>query len=113
MHEESISILQKLGNIPLYITHLCYSYSEGGKREESLRILDDILKRSKHEYFPSSFIGGVYGNLGDKDKAFAWLEKSLEEFDPANWGIKIHPMFENLYSDPRWMVLMNKIRLAD
>jgi tetratricopeptide (TPR) repeat protein len=113
MYEEGISILQKLPNIPLYATFLGYIYSKAGKKEETQRILDEILERSKHEYIQPNLIAALYGNLGDKDKAFEWLERGFEDHDSQNWCIKVEPMFDDLRSDPRWTDLMKKMNLAD
>jgi len=51
--------------------------------------------------------------LGDKDRAFNWLEKAVEERSFINWCIKVDPKLEDLHSDPRWMSLMEKMGLAD
>ena len=68
-------------------------------------------EKSEEGYF-SPFQTIVYAGLGETDKALEWLEKSIEERD-TNWTIKIEPLFDDLYSDPRRTKLMEKMNLAD
>ena len=58
-------------------------------------------------------IARVYAGLGEKDKTFEWLDKSVEVRDPENWCIKVDPYFDDLRSDPRWSKLMERMGLAD
>ena len=58
-------------------------------------------------------IASVYAGLGEKNKVFEWLEKSVKEHDPTNWCTKVVPTFDDLHSDTRWRKLMEKMGLAD
>jgi len=59
---------------------------------------------------PSPFIiGGLYTLLGDKDKAFEWLEKAYREQDALMpWFIR-NPFFNSIRSDPRYHDLMHRL----
>jgi hypothetical protein len=48
--------------------------------------------------------------LGDKDRAFAWLEKAIEERD-LGMGLKWDGYFESLRSDPRFDTLLRHMKL--
>jgi hypothetical protein len=55
----------------------------------------------------------IYTGLGEKDQAFAWLEKVYEEGDGRALGeVKVNPMFDRLRSDPRFANLMRRVNLA-
>jgi hypothetical protein len=41
---------------------------------------------------------GIYTALGDKDKAFFWLEKALEQKSPDLVEINSSPLFDSLHS---------------
>ncbi len=90
-----------------------FNYLKCLKIESVPNLLGEILERSKHEYIQPMLVAVLYGGLGDKDKAFEWLEKGFEDHDPMNWCIKVEPMFDSLHSDPRWKQLMKKMNLAD
>jgi len=45
--------------------------------------------------------------LGDKDGAFLWLERGIEERDQTVLGLKVGPEWDPIRSDPRYHVLAN------
>jgi hypothetical protein len=53
-----------------------------------------------------------FAQLGEKDKAFAELEKAYEERNYAFFAIKEDPRFDPLRDDPRFNELLKKIGLA-
>jgi len=53
----------------------------------------------------------VYAGLGEKDEAFAWLEKSLEAHDKGLAYLKIDPCLDPLRSDPRFDRLVRRVGL--
>lgn len=54
------------------------------------------------------YIVFIYAGLGEKDKAFEWLNKGFEVRDDWFVGLKPSPMFDSLCSDPRFEVLLKK-----
>jgi hypothetical protein len=54
----------------------------------------------------------IYVGLKEKDQAFAWLDKTLEERDfLALSNLKLDPLWDPLRSDPRFADLMRLIGL--
>jgi adenylate cyclase len=53
----------------------------------------------------------VYAALGDKDKAFAWLDEADKSHDLNVMRIKMDPRFASLRSDPRFAGLVRRIGL--
>ncbi len=51
----------------------------------------------------------AYALIGDKDNAFASLEKALAQRDPQLIWLKVDPRFDNLRSDPRFRTMLKKI----
>lgn len=60
-------------------SYLGYAYGVSGNREAALEILNQLLELREKQYVAEINIARVYGGLGDKDKAFEWLEKAVEE----------------------------------
>lgn len=56
-------------------------------------------------------IGVIYASLGDKDSAFAWLEKSLVNHEGELALLKVDPVLESLRDDPRYTDLLRRINL--
>src|SRR5581483_11449051 len=60
-----------------------------GKRQEALAALHQLENPAPDAPPPNAFdIGVIYGTLGDRDQAFAWLEKAYE--DRNVWFLKVH-----------------------
>jgi serine/threonine-protein kinase len=115
MHEEAIASLEtaaKIDDSPLIRGVLAYSLARAGRRADAQHVIDELILASKTKFVSQSTIAMGYGGLGDKNKAFQWVEKSLESHDEAIFWIYKHPMFSPLRDDPRYKELLKKLNLA-
>jgi tetratricopeptide (TPR) repeat protein len=55
----------------------------------------------------------IYTRLGEKDKAFAWLQKAYEERSGAMVFLNAEPFWDPLRSDPRFKDLVRRVGLPD
>ena len=78
-----------------------------GFRQEKLRT---ITERSKTEYIRPHTFASNYAWLGDKENAFLWLRKSLDERDPVV-SLKIDQEFDFLRDDPRYFEILRRLNL--
>ena len=60
---------------------------------------------------PSFFAAMIYGQLGQKDRAFNWLERGYRERSPAFSALKVDPCWDPLRSDPRFKDLVRRVGL--
>jgi TolB-like protein/Tfp pilus assembly protein PilF/pimeloyl-ACP methyl ester carboxylesterase/predicted Ser/Thr protein kinase len=118
MYEEAIEELRKEkevpgGMAPRVDAALGAIDALTGKTDEAEQVLENLIKRSKKEYIPPSFIAGLSFVVEGTDQGFDWLDKAYEEHD--NWlcHLKVDPLFEllDLRSDPRYIALLKKINL--
>ena len=118
MHEQAIAEIRRareLGNIESQnLVWLGIAYANWGKRSEALECLTRLNQLSKHDYVVPTLPALLYSRLGDKQQAFAWLEKAYQERDP--WLLVIftqkgEPGFDPLRSDPRYADLLRRIGL--
>jgi TolB-like protein/Flp pilus assembly protein TadD len=58
-------------------------------------------------------IAWISAPLGDKDRAFAALEKARASRDPSMSWLRNRSNLEPLFTDPRWNVLLRQVGLAD
>ena len=68
-------------------------------------------EQSRRMYVDPALIAGGYALLGEKDKAFTWLEKAYAE--KSHW-LTYHlddPTFDSLRSDPRYADLRSRMNL--
>jgi tetratricopeptide (TPR) repeat protein len=93
------------GSTP-FISNLAYAYAVSNRRNEAVKILNDLKTRSTRD---ASEIALIYLGLGEKDQAMKWLETAYaEHFNPS---ILVRPAFDPLRSDPRFQNLMHRIGL--
>jgi TolB-like protein/Flp pilus assembly protein TadD len=93
------------------LSDLGYSYAISGRRAEALAVLKDLqAKYEKHEALGRD-LTAVYVGLGDKDQAFAWLEKDFQAHNGQLARIRWEPPFESLRSDPRFAGLLRRMGL--
>jgi serine/threonine protein kinase/TolB-like protein/Tfp pilus assembly protein PilF len=86
------------------------AYAVAGRRKQALEILDELSALSKRSYFSSCFIASIYAGLGDRDHAFARLEKAYTERDTWLSFLKVDPAFDPLRSDPRFQGLLRRMK---
>jgi tetratricopeptide (TPR) repeat protein len=80
-----------------------------GKASEARAMLAAI-EHSESGEAPNAFdVACVYAALGDRDKAFQWLEQSYR--DRSILSLKIHPMLDPIRSDPRYADLLARTGL--
>jgi TolB-like protein/Tfp pilus assembly protein PilF len=76
-----------------------------GKRQEALR----ILGRMERNYGSAMHSALVYWFLGEKDRAFVYLERAFEERNGALIVMRFAPEWEPLRSDPRFEQLERRV----
>jgi tetratricopeptide (TPR) repeat protein len=99
------------GDSPDELASLGCVYARSGKRDEARKIVEDLKEKAKKRYIAPSVIAELYVALGEKDQAFAWLDKAYEDHDFLLVLLKIQSTFDNLRSDPRFTVLLKRIGL--
>ena len=83
-----------------------------GKTAEARTILSQFLELSQRKYVSPEQIALIYANLGEKDRAFAWLDRAYEARSANLITVMLaSPAYDPLRSDPRFEVLLRKIGL--
>ncbi|OGD26005.1 MAG: hypothetical protein A2V57_10480 [Candidatus Aminicenantes bacterium RBG_19FT_COMBO_65_30] len=96
---------------PLPLAALGHAYGMAGKKKDAQEILEKLLENSKRIFVPAYDIAAVQVGLGEKDQAFEWLSKALEERSGFLVYIKCDRRFDGLRSDPRYEALLKRIGL--
>jgi TolB-like protein/DNA-binding winged helix-turn-helix (wHTH) protein len=89
---------------------LARGYSKSGYKPALQELVQGMEKHARRAYFAPWIIAHFYGELDDKDRAFAWLEKCYEQH--ALQFLKVDPLWsDNLRSDPRFAELVHRMGL--
>ncbi len=75
-------------------------------------LIDEGLKLDKRIYLRPYNLAVCHSILGEKDKAFEWLEKVLEIGSDYVFCFKTDPGLDNVRSDPRFTVLLERVGLS-
>ena len=115
-NEEATAEFQKAvglsGRAGTYLGNLGYCYAVTGRRAEALAILKELEEKYARRESTAQFLAGVYTGLGDKDQAFAWLEKDFAQHSGQLPTIAWRLHFEDLRSDPRYADLLRRMGLT-
>ncbi|HKY03510.1 MAG TPA: tetratricopeptide repeat protein, partial [Blastocatellia bacterium] len=114
MYREAIQEFEKgvkLSASPLLIAHLGHAYAAFGKKEDARRVLAE-LERQKEKYVSPYRVAAIYAELGEKDQAFAWLEKAYNERDIWLINLRVDPVFKTLRSEGRLADLLARLGLS-
>jgi hypothetical protein len=74
-------------------------------------VLAELHERAQHAYVRPLAFAWISIGLGQKEQAFAWLEKAYEEHEPYLTLLPADPVYDSLRPDPRFTGLLRKIGL--
>jgi tetratricopeptide (TPR) repeat protein len=115
MYEEAIAEYKRSiplsGDSPDEPGSLACAYALSGKRREAQAVIEELNERSKLSYISPVVIAFIHAALGEKDQAFAGLDKAYDGRDYILVFLKVDPMFDRLRSDPRFADLMRRVGL--
>ncbi|MDB6035883.1 MAG: stkP 2 [Verrucomicrobiales bacterium] len=112
-YAEAIAELEKTvelsgrGRWPL--RDLGYGYAISGKRAEADAVIKELVGKYEKGQALGQDFAAVYAGLGDKDQAFAWLEKDFQTRSGLLGWTRWAPAFESLRSDPRFTDLLGRM----
>jgi hypothetical protein len=88
------------------------AYARAGRRSDAIRILAELKRRNHHGYVAAASFIIVYLGLGENEQAFAWLEEAYKERSNMLKFVKVHPLFDPLRGDPRFVDLVHRVGLG-
>jgi TolB-like protein len=95
---------------PDAVALLGYAYGVAGRRAEAEQALAELKALSKRRYVSAFPMAWVYVGLGDRDRAFEWLEKAYEERAGRIVYVYGERAFDPLRSDPRFRDLLRRLK---
>ncbi|MEX2285043.1 MAG: tetratricopeptide repeat protein, partial [Gemmatimonadota bacterium] len=82
-----------------------------GRPAEARAIAARLGREATSRYVRAEEIAGIYAALGDRDRAFHWLDRAYQDRSAGmNW-LQHYPMYDPLRSDPRFTELLRKANL--
>ena len=123
MYPEAIASFQKAveysttadlaGGKPEMIAALGHAYAVSGNQAEAGKILRDLTDRPQQQRYVSPYsIALIYAGLGDKQRAFEWLDRAYQERDESFIHLRVDPRLDDLRPDPQFVERLSRINLA-
>jgi eukaryotic-like serine/threonine-protein kinase len=94
-----------------YLGLLGFTYGMVGRKADAERMLVRVQQLSKRQFISPGIYVMIYTGLGDKDRAFQWLDRALELRDPVVEFLRGDPSFDSLRGDQRFKDLIKKVGL--
>ncbi len=90
-------------------SNLAFGYAISGYKSAATQGLDELIEASKSRPVAPFLVAQIFAGLGDRDRAFEWMEKAYEERSSYLPWIKVDPMFDSLRPDPRYTQLLTRL----
>jgi tetratricopeptide (TPR) repeat protein len=113
---EAVTEAQKgtqLSDSPLAKGVLGFTYAAAGKELEARKVVDELVANIKTRFVCPFEIGTTYLALGQKDKAFLWIEKAYEERSICIFSMKFDPRLDPIRSDPRYQDIIRRLSFPE
>jgi serine/threonine-protein kinase len=82
-----------------------------GRADEARSVIVELRQMASRRYVLPYLFAEIHAALGEKDEAFAWLEKGIAARDPWMIFLKVDPVLESLRTDPRFAGLVRRVGL--
>jgi TolB-like protein/Tfp pilus assembly protein PilF len=113
---DAVPVLEKVNSLsnrsPGIIGVLVRAYAHAGRRSDALRLLAELKSRKKTGYVPAAAFVNAYLGLDENEEAFVWLEQAFKEKSNILLFLKVHPYFDPLRADPRFVDLVRRVGLT-
>lgn len=89
--------------------------AQQGRQAEARGMVESWIAKCVRTERPgkSCYAAQIYAGIGEKDLAFAWLDKAYQERNPLLVYVKAMPYYDSLRSDPRFPALLKRLGLGE
>lgn len=107
--QDPVSFVVALANEnPGGTAELGFAYAAAGRTQQARKMLRNLAVMSSQQYVSPCDYALIYVGLGDKDKAFTWLEKAYRE-GAVMAGAFVDPRWDAIRNDPRYQDLKRRM----
>jgi TolB-like protein/Flp pilus assembly protein TadD len=112
-YQEAIASLERArslaGDVPNILSATAQTLALAGFVWEARTLLEELQALAKTRWVPSACFATVYLGLGDNQTALDYLEAACDRKEQAVNGLKVHPLYDPLRSEPRFQQLLERI----
>ena len=112
-YEEAIEMFERAlvlgGPVPSILSGLGQTSAQAGRKAEARKYLEKLESMQKTQWVPASCFAIVHLGLGDHNQSLGFLEAACERREMAVTGLKVHPMYDPLRSEPRFQRVLQRV----
>jgi len=108
--EKAVEITKRSG---VTLGDLGHIYAATGKQTQARSVISELEDQYARKKAIGQDIAAVYAGLGEKDKAFEWLERDFQVQNDRLPNIRWELQFESLRDDPRFKEMLKRMNLPE
>ena len=112
-HIEEVESLLASHRPPSVLGWIGHAYALAGRRDDALRILDELQSRAKQEPIPSAALASVCLGLGREEDSLDLLERALAEHGIELVWLRVGRRYDPLRPHPRFQALLRRMDFPD
>lgn len=116
MFDQAITELKEgvrlFGESPYTLAKLAQGYALAGRGDEAHRALKELHTLSERKYCSPYDVAMVHVSLGQKDEAFAWMQRAFEQRSLWLGYLNVEPQLDPLRGDARFRELVARVGLG-
>lgn len=93
------------------LAHEGYALARSGRRAEARVLLAELLKLSAEQFVSPYNIALIYSGLDEREETLTWLERGFVQRESKTVFLKVEPKWNTLRSEPRFIDLVNRMKL--
>jgi serine/threonine-protein kinase len=97
---------------PEILAGMGYSAARAGDADRARAVLNELLSASERRYVSASLVAQIHAGLNDRDAAFVWLTRAVDDHATDLAWMGVRPVFDALRSDDRFGTLSARIGVA-
>jgi len=95
------------GNSPVMLAGLGHAYASTGETRQAARVVHDLEQLRGDKGMFAYEIAVIQEALGDRDRAFEWFHRAVQERSGWIAYLRVDPRLDGLQSDPRLQSLLS------
>jgi hypothetical protein len=76
-------------------------------------VLDHLIEKTNHEPISPAYFAFIYPLIGNYEEGLKWLNKAIKQKDTLLWDFRVHPLLEEVWSDPNYMKILSQVGFLD
>ena len=112
-HAEAVASLRRASELsqrdPVILSSLAHAVAVSGSALEARVLLEELRQLERRRYVPPYGMALIHAGLGERQRAYRWLEKAFELRDMNLLWLGVNPRFDALRADAEFKELLRRV----